>query len=275
MRVPYLRLWLGSLLSSACVFASVYGQVNQPVDGLFATNQMLTRTALAEPPLREADLLYSKRIERLIDTREKINLPFRHPQKGFFLALEAGLQAGEVVLYNPAFPAFSQPYTAEEIREQLYRRDTITVTDPNTGCEYPQVVTNDFDPDRILRYKVKEITYFDRQTSTQRTRIIGMAPLVSQDTELGGQPLEVILGWIYWPHAREWFDRQPYHLDATSQPVISWGDIMAMRRFSSYITKADNTTDQPLKAKHKGRDLLIQSNKIARELSNREHDVWS
>ncbi|MEL6274687.1 MAG: hypothetical protein AAFU03_06285, partial [Bacteroidota bacterium] len=80
----------------------------QPINGLFANREMDTRLRIAYPPLREADIMYQTTVERVIDSREKLNLPFRHPEKGFFVSLLTGIEAGEIVLYDPAYPDFSQ-----------------------------------------------------------------------------------------------------------------------------------------------------------------------
>jgi len=48
-----------------------------------------------------------------------------------------------------------------------------------------------------------------------------------------------------------------------------------MRRFSSYLTKRSNVREARLQDNYTGRDLLIKSKDAERDLSNREHDLWS
>ncbi|WP_367177076.1 hypothetical protein [uncultured Eudoraea sp.] len=47
------------------------------LDGIVDRSELNTNKALPYPPVRAADILWEKRIWRVIDTREKINLPFR------------------------------------------------------------------------------------------------------------------------------------------------------------------------------------------------------
>ncbi|MEO1256254.1 MAG: gliding motility protein GldN, partial [Bacteroidota bacterium] len=214
-------------------------------------------------------------VERVIDSREKLNLPFRHPEKGFFVSLLTGIEAGEIVLYDPAYPDFSQPLSLEDLHQELYQIDTLLIYNPETWKEDYQVVENGINSDDVFRYRIREITYFDKQTSTQRTRIIGIAPLLAETDEFGNTLFERPIGWIYWPYARSWFDRQAYYLDNTDQAVISWGDALEMRRFDSYITKRSNVREARLQDNFTGRDLLVKSQQADRDLSNREHDLWS
>lgn len=262
---------------SLCLFltVSLFAQETPPVDGLFATTTMSERQHLAYPPIREADITYQTKVDRVIDSREKLNLPFRHPEQGFFQAMMAGIENGAVKLYDPAYPAFTQEINPIELRNQLYKKDTVRIYSPIMEDYELQEVENAFDPGTIIRYRIREVTFFDKQTSTQRSRIIAIAPLVSASDEFGNLLYERPIGWIYWPHARQWFDRQPYFLDGTDQQAISWGDIFEMRRFSSYIVKRSNVSEARLQDNYAGRDLLIKSQEVNRDLSNREHDLWS
>lgn len=263
---------IGLSLLCLAVTLSLSGQ---SLKGLIPTDQIDHRPILPYPPVREADIMYATHIDRVIDTREKLNLPFRHPERGFFLALQQGLDAGAVQLYDPAFPDFSQLMDPAQWSSRLYRSDTIPITDPTTGKVHYEVVTDEFNPDRILRYRIREIVYFDRQTSTQKRRIIGIAPLVSETDEMGTTTFEYPLGWIYWPDARHWFGHKAYYLAGTDLATISWDDALEMRRFSSYVTRTPMVTGARIRDHYSGRDALLQSQGAERSLSNREHDLWS
>jgi len=56
---------------------------------------------------------------------------------------------------------------------------------------------------------------------------------------------------------------------------MSWYDLFESRFFSSYIYKASNSLDAPLKNIYDdGLDALLESEKIKAELFNFEHDLW-
>ena len=52
---------------------------NQPVDNIFEKEHIRNKKPVPYPSLREADILWSKRVWRIIDLREKINLPMYYP----------------------------------------------------------------------------------------------------------------------------------------------------------------------------------------------------
>ncbi|MFT4971184.1 MAG: hypothetical protein ACI9JY_000382, partial [Saprospiraceae bacterium] len=57
---------------------------NDPLDGLVERS---SRRILPYEHVREADIMWEKRIWRVIDIREKMNLPFGYPERPFFSIL--------------------------------------------------------------------------------------------------------------------------------------------------------------------------------------------
>ena len=47
------------------------------IDDIVSKRLIIENRLLAQQPIREADLVWEKRIQRVIDTREKLNLAFR------------------------------------------------------------------------------------------------------------------------------------------------------------------------------------------------------
>ena len=56
-----------------------------PVDDIVEKRIINERRVLPYQPLREADIFWEKRIWRVIDIREKMNLPFAYPEMPFFV----------------------------------------------------------------------------------------------------------------------------------------------------------------------------------------------
>ena len=57
---------------------------DRPLDDIVDKRMIEDRRVLPYQPLREADIFWEKRIWRVIDIREKMNLPFAYPEKPFF-----------------------------------------------------------------------------------------------------------------------------------------------------------------------------------------------
>lgn len=104
-----------------------------PLDGIVDRSKLNPARALAYPPARPADILWEKRIWRVIDTREKINLPFRYPKQYLFNLLEEGIRSGALTAYDTEDDQFTTPITPKDLFDQLYRKDTVDIIDPVTG----------------------------------------------------------------------------------------------------------------------------------------------
>lgn len=236
---------------------------------------MQEKRVLAYPPIREADILWEKRIWRVIDTREKMNLAFRYPKMPLFTILVNGVKNGEITAYSTENDEFSKPMQAEEILREIYRRDTVFIIDPLSGRDTIQIVENEIDVDDIKRYRVKELWFFDTRLSSLRVRILGIAPLKEEYDDIGDFRYERPLFWVHYPHCREFLARHKVFDPWNESSRLTWENLFEIRYFSSYITKESNIHDRRLMDYLSGRDLLIESEKIRMEIFNFEQDLWS
>ena len=122
---------------------------------------------------------------------------------------------------------------------------------------------------------MKEVWYFDSNTSTMKVRIIGIAPLKDVYDDGGNYRYTLPMYWINYAQARAVLAKQAIQLAENDKKVMSWEDILEMRFFSSYITKESNTMDERLQDQYSGVDLLRQSEKIKNKIQNKEQDMWS
>ena len=63
-----------------------------PLDDVVKKDIMMERKVLPYQPVRESDVFWEKRIWRIIDVREKMNLPFAYPEAPFFKAADYGVE---------------------------------------------------------------------------------------------------------------------------------------------------------------------------------------
>lgn len=230
---------------------------------------------LAYPEVREADLLWEKRVWRLIDTREKINLPFRYPKRPLITILTEAVESGRLRAFSTENDEFNLLLSQDDLSRMLYQVDTVPIYDFETGEEIYQVVKDELNPEDVKRYRLKEHWYFDTRTSTLQVRILGIAPLIEEYDDNGNFKYERPLFWVYYPEARELLARVPLPTDGLAYSPMSWADLFDMRKFSSYIIKASNIHDARLQATYSGVELLQQSHRLEQELFNYEHDLWS
>jgi gliding motility associated protien GldN len=254
-----------------------------PLDDITETTT-INRRILAYDTPREADVFWKKRVWRVIDVREKMNLSFAYENRPLIQVLldiiTKGVEDPETPL--PPLRAFGDEEFKLELDtavlySKLYRMDTIDFVDPETFEVSKKIVKNDFDPKSIERYRIKEIYYFDKEASVMKVRILGIAPISQVKTSDGTSIGEAPLFWIYFPEAREYLARERVFNEANDASAMSWEDVLEQRFFSSYIYKASNVKDNRLEDifPNSRRDLLMESDKIKNEIFNFEQDLWT
>ncbi len=227
-------------------------------------------------PVREADILWEKRLWRVIDLREKMNLPFSYPDAPLAKILGMAALEGELPVFDPEDDRFTKPLKAETLVAALFRTDTILTIDPETGEEVPRIVRNDPDWTAVKRFRIKESWFFDTRTSTLRFRILGIAPLINVTNSEGDFLYERPLFWVHYPSSRPFLARQKvYTPGGNLSATITWEDLFEMRHFASTVYKENNPYDRRIEDYLSGVDNLYEADRINDALFNREHDVWS
>jgi len=248
---------------------------NRPVDDIVEKRLTYEKRLLPYDHVREADIFWEKRIWRVIDVREKMNLPFAYPERPFFTILMDAATNGEITAYSTEDDKFTSPLGPNEVASMGTTIDTIVTFDPETYEEQIQVVRNDLNPEDVKRFRIKEVWFFDEETSTLQVRILGIAPLIDVKDDAGNFRYEKPMFWVYYPEAREVLARERVFNVGNDASPVTWEDIMEMRFFSSYIYKESNVRDRRLQDYLSGVDLLLEASKIEQEIFNFEHDLWS
>lgn len=209
-----------------------------------------------------------------LSKQRKLNLYFRYPEEQFIDILLKAVEKGDIKAY--ANDKFEGKFSSDEIASKISNVDTIRNIDPETYEEKIEVVRNDFDPNSVTRYRLKEIWFFDRETSTLKVRIMGIAPIKDLEDDNGNFIAEEPLFWAYYPDCRETFSRHRIFMPGGNMSTqTTWEDAFEMRLFNSFITKTSNVLDYRLQDQYSGVDLLLEGEKIKQEVFNFEHDLWS
>lgn len=263
--------------------ASVGQTIGQNVlDGVYVREHNPSREVVPLTHLREADVMWSKRVWRIIDVKEKMNLAFAQPEerindrRSLNHIIYDAVKEGSMTGYKDE--EFMSPMTPEEFSSFGVRVDTIWVPNPdNTDELIPTVVKNEFNPNEIIQYRVKEEWFFDKQRSVMDVRIIGIAPLYFMKDETGtireGVPPQPVF-WVYYPEARKVFANQEVFIRGNDSDRRTWDDIFLKRMFASYIYKENNVFDRRVQDYLQGMDALLEAERIKMDITNLEHDLW-
>jgi gliding motility associated protien GldN len=246
------------------------------IDGVVKRSLITEKTPLAYENVREADVLWEKKVWRVIDLREKINLSFANPQKIFFEIIHEAAKKGEIVAYSSEDDKFSKVIPVDDVKKVGVSIDTLSMMDEVSGDYIRKEVINDLDYENVKQLRVKEVWYFDKKTASIQVRIIGIAPLIDEYDDNGNFKYTRPLYWVYYPNCRNLLAKEPFSSVAENDAnPTSWEDALEMRLFSSYITKESNIYDRRLQDYLANVDLLLEGEKIQHSIFNYEQDMWS
>ena len=250
------------------------------VDDIVSKRLVVENTVLPYEPIREADIAWQKKIWRVLDTREKMNLPFRYPEKPLFNVFREMIENGDITVFEDE--KFTTALTPEEVEKSLNRVDTSVIFDYDTYEEKVQVVKSEISWEDINRFRVKEILFFDEESSRLRVRILGIAPERDvYDDETQEFKYSLPLFWIYYPEARNLLSKHRIFNENNDMAPMTWAALFESRFFSSVIYKSSNVLDLRVKdmfdasKENSNIDILLESKKIKAELFNFEHDFWT
>ena len=243
--------------------------------------------------------MWSRKIWREIDLRQKINHPFYYPEndgvahtiddrKSLIDVIYLAIQEGSITAYGNASmdDEMREPMTQEEIKsiggakEEIIRVpdwDAIAAgADPEEAYK-DTVNIIPFNRNTVKKWRIKEEWFFDKQRSVMDVRIIAIAPLQEDRDEVTGELLGGFspLFWVHFPEARNiLINAEVFNLVKNDAERRTYDDIFWKRMFGSIIVEESNVMDRKLNEYMVGLDALLEAEKIKAEIFNLEHDMW-
>jgi gliding motility associated protien GldN len=262
---------------------TIITESSEPVEDIYL-DDVVRKTMIFEnrvlpyEALREADVPWERRMWRIVDVREKMNLTFTYPLEPFFTIIADAAKSGEIKVFRDE--SFKEMMTPEEVSGTIAKQDTSLIFNPDTYEDEVVIVNNPVNPEDIKKYRIKEMWFFDKETSRMAVRILGIAPVQDYYDEASGSfKYATPMFWVYYPEARNMLSKHIVFNEENDAAPSTWADLFEQRRFSSYIYKQSNVLDYRLEDFYTQPEdqveRLMESERIKAELFNWEHDLWT
>jgi gliding motility associated protien GldN len=253
-----------------------------PRDGVYDKTAVVQMAPIPYSPVREADVIWSKRIWRVIDMREKINQPFYFPMtpqnswRSFMQIIIDALKEGTIQGYSELSDQFLYPISYKELMDKLESTKKVTLKRPDDPTqEFDTIITQKFNPSDVYKIRIKEDYFFDKQRSVMEVRILGICPMVNSYDEKGEYRGDKPLFWIYFPECRNVLAKnEQFNLHNGSAARLSYDDVFMKRMFNSYIYKEENVYDRNINEYAAGVDALMESERAKNSLLEFEEGLW-
>jgi gliding motility associated protien GldN len=150
--------------------------------------------------------------------------------------------------------------------------------DGSKGLMRDTTIVNEFDPDKVERYWIKEDWVFDKESSRMQVRILGIAPLKTITNDDGSFRDVTPIFWVYYPDLRPIFARHEVYNGKNFGARMSWEELFESRMFASRIIKStvNNPNDEFIKSYVKDPILaLLEGENMKERIFNYEQDLWS
>jgi gliding motility associated protien GldN len=274
--------------------------LSDDMNSVYKKEKHRNKKAAQYAPLRQADVMWSRKIWREIDLRQKINHSFYYPEndgqmhtiddrKSLIDVIYSGVLEGSITAYDNAVmdDEFREEMTPENIKKIGGAKEELVETTDwdkvlNEGISEEEATelkleVTPFNRNQVKKWRLKEEWFFDKQRSVMDVRILGIAPLKEDRDDVTGELTGGFspLFWVYFPEARDvLINSEVFNLVKNDAERRTYDDIFWKRMFSSTIVKESSVYDRRVDEFMVGLDALLEAERIKEEIFNIEHDLW-
>ncbi len=269
------------LFAVFCLIASLHvdAQEERPTNGFYEPMSVREREPAQLATVREADILWSKRLWQSIDVRKTINQPLYFPERpsgdyrSLMQVLEDAIRSGEIRAYDVDDDSFMRdPLDPNVLFDEMLSRTEVIIIE---GQEVEEVIP--FRPTDVLLFRIKEEWFVDKRRGVLDVRIIGLSPARLVRDEATGEYTDIAdpLFWIPFEEARSALANAPVMNRRNDKQVESFDDLFLRRFFDATIYREERPDNRAIREYiDDPRERLLEAQRIREEIRNFELDLW-
>lgn len=226
------------------------------------------------------DVVWRRDVYRQLDLTLDKNAPLYYPvepsagQINLFTYLFDLLLTGKITAYQYKLDG-NESFTSRDKVDvkELLERYHIYYEEQNGR---PRVNASDIPSAEVSRYYIKESSYFDQRTSTFRTKVTALCPVLMRGDDFGGEATPYPLFWLKYDDISTYLARHAMMASNYNNVTnMTAADYFSMNLYDGKIYKTNNMQGKVLANYCKTDSAMANEQKrIEKQLSDFEKHVW-
>lgn len=226
------------------------------------------------------DVVWRRDVYRQLDLTLDKNAPLYYPvepsagQINLFTYLFDLLLTGKITAYQYKLDG-NESFTSRDKVDvkELLERYHIYYEEQNGR---PRVNASDIPSAEVSRYYIKESSYFDQRTSTFRTKVTALCPVLMRGDDFGGEATPYPLFWLKYDDISTYLTRHTMMASNYNNVTnMTAADYFSMNLYDGKIYKTNNMQGKVLANYCKTDSAMANEQKrIEKQLSDFEKHVW-
>ena len=226
------------------------------------------------------DVGWRRDVYRQLDLTLDKNAPLYYPvepsagQINLFTYLFDLLLTGKITAYQYKLDG-NESFTSRDKVDvkELLERYHIYYEEQNGR---PRVNASDIPSAEVSRYYIKESSYFDQRTSTFRTKVTALCPVLMRGDDFGGEATPYPLFWLKYDDISTYLARHTMMASNYNNVTnMTAADYFSMNLYDGKIYKTNNMQGKVLANYCKTDSAMANEQKrIEKQLSDFEKHVW-
>ncbi|SEM05254.1 gliding motility associated protien GldN [bacterium A37T11] len=245
-------------------------------DGYYQAIDLMNNKPMPLPKLAMTNIRFYKRVYRDVDLKDEKNEVLSNPNTSLMAAIMDDLKKGKLSAYEDN--AFKKRLSAPAAEARFTDSVLVPEFDDDGNQINSHMELNEFNPEKVTRYRLKEDIFQDKIKGTIETRIIGVAPLMEiAGTEgVAGFSGAVPAFWLYYPQLRYTMA----HIDISNQEEglldLTMDDLFLQRKFAGTIVpEYKNLTDTAaIDTTGLAQNPQIDSDETEEKIASWKKDLW-